>query len=202
MEEAYPPHTEAQPGKVTGLPMIIGQPFLFARRMTSNSPDRCPNIVKLNIHGDIRGHSIRACTVLLARECYSIVSPILQSSSRLLEALLSRLPVDDIPDGLKVFGLAVLVIKVVSVLPRINTEDGLELANNGILVCVCPDLDGTSLCVLNQPRPAGTLDACECGVELLLELVETAVGIVDGPSERTRWRLTAALRGRCQILPE
>jgi len=31
----------------------------------------------------------------------------------LLEALLSRLPVDDVPNGLEVFGLAILVVKVV-----------------------------------------------------------------------------------------
>lgn len=31
----------------------------------------------------------------------------------LLEALLSRLPVDDVPNGLEVFGLAVLVVEVV-----------------------------------------------------------------------------------------
>lgn len=69
----------------------------------------------------------------------------------LRETLLHVLPVDHIPDSLEVFGLAVLVLQaayglakittqengrdlLVGVLPSINTEEGLELTNNGVLV--------------------------------------------------------------------
>lgn len=39
--------------------------------------------------------------------------PMLRSTRLSAEALLSRLPVDDLPDGLEVLGLAVLVLKAV-----------------------------------------------------------------------------------------
>jgi hypothetical protein len=176
--------------------------LLFQERLQVMGPFVAHALWKPGIHIDIRGRRVKYCIVLFAEGMLFNYSPILQSLDHLLEALLSCLPVDDVPDSLEVLGLAVLIVKVVSVLPGINTEDGLELANDRVLVCVCPDLDGTSLCVLNQPRPAGTLDACKCGVELLLELIETAVGVVDGSCERSGWRLTTALGGRCQVLPE
>lgn len=68
-------------------------------------------------------------------------------------------------------------------LPSVNTEDGSELTNNGVLVCVGSDLDGTSLGVLDQPGPAGALNTGQRGVELLLHRVETAVVGVDGLGE-------------------
>lgn len=72
--------------------------------------------------------------------------------TNLLEALLGGLPVDDLPDCLEVFGLAVLVLETVTtvractddrkiecyiligVLPSINAENWAEPANDGILV--------------------------------------------------------------------
>ena len=71
----------------------------------------------------------------------------------LSEALLDGLPVDDIPDGGEVLGLAVLVLEarqmvstgkgpskqeflLVGVLPSVNTEQRLELADDGVLVLV------------------------------------------------------------------
>lgn len=70
----------------------------------------------------------------------------------LLEALLSSLPVDNVPDGVKVLGLAVLVLQVVGVLPGVDSEDRSELADNGVLVlrsgcqyiCVKAEGDGCS----------------------------------------------------------
>ena len=69
-----------------------------------------------------------------------------------LKALLGGLPVDYIPDGLEVLGLAVLVLEandfvssysrpqecakylLVSVLPGINAEDGSELPDDRVLI--------------------------------------------------------------------
>lgn len=87
-------------------------------------------------------------------------------------------------------------------LPSVNTEDGSELTNNGILVCVGSDLDGTGLGVLDQPSPAGALDAGQSGVELLLHRVEAAVVGFDGLGESTRWGLTTTLRLGSEVLPE
>ena len=123
-------------------------------------------------------------------------------SSQLLQPLLSRLPVNNIPDSREVLGLAVLVLQVVRVLPGINTKDGAELANDGVLVGVGLDADVAGLHILHQPRPAGALDAGERGVELALQLVERAVGLGDLGGESAGWGFAAALRLGGEVLPE
>lgn len=124
------------------------------------------------------------------------------SSITLLQPLLSRLPVDNVPDSREVLGLAVLVLKVVCVLPGVNAEDGAELADHGVLVGVGLDADVAGLHVLHQPGPAGALDAGEGGVELALQLLERAVGVVDLLGESAGWGLAAALGLGCEVLPE
>ena len=141
----------------------------------------------------------------------------------LLEALLSSLPVDDVPDSTKVLGLAVLVLKailslallflaspdplpdinlLVSMLPCINTQDRPELSNNWVLVGVCLDTNRAGLSILDQPRPAASLNTRQCGVEFLLHGVEGAVVRVDSLGQGPRWWLAAAgVLGR-QVLPE
>lgn len=52
----------------------------------------------------------------------------------LLESLLRGFPVDNIPYCTKVFGLAILILKVVGMFPGIDTEQWLELTNDRILV--------------------------------------------------------------------
>ena len=126
----------------------------------------------------------------------------LSSSINLLQPLLSRLPVNNIPDSREVLSLAVLVLQVVRVLPSVNTEDGAELADHRVLVGVCLDADVAGLHVLHQPGPAGALDAGERGVELALQLLERAVGVVDLLGESAGWGLAAALGLGCEVLPE
>lgn len=128
--------------------------------------------------------------------------PSLQAVSNLLQPLLSSLPVDNVPDGREVLGLAVLVLKVVCVLPGVNAEDGTELADHGVLVGVGLDANVAGLHVLHQPGPAGALDAGEGGVELALQLLERAVGVVDLLGESAGWGLAAALGLGCEVLPE
>ena len=125
-----------------------------------------------------------------------------QAVSNLLQPLLSRLPVDNVPDGREVLGLAVLVLEVVCVLPGVNAEDGAELADHRVLVGVGLDADVAGLHVLHQPGPAGALDAGEGGVELALQLLERAVGVVDLLGESAGWGLAAALGLGCEVLPE
>jgi hypothetical protein len=71
-------------------------------------------------------------------------------AQNLSKTLLNSLPVNHLPDGLEILGLAVLVLQaacalaevgrespkhlLVGVLPSIDTEEGLELADNGVLV--------------------------------------------------------------------
>lgn len=68
-------------------------------------------------------------------------------------------------------------------LPSVNTEDRSELADNGVLVCVGSDLDGTGLGVLDQPCPARALNTGQSSVELFLHGVEAAIVGVDGLGE-------------------
>jgi hypothetical protein len=126
----------------------------------------------------------------------------IQLPSHLLQPLLRRLPVDDIPHSREVLGLAVLVLQVVRVLPGINTEDRTELADDGVLVGVRLDADVAGLHVLHQPGPAGALDAGERGVELALQFVERAVGLCDLGGEGAGWWLAAALGLGGEVLPE
>ena len=87
-------------------------------------------------------------------------------------------------------------------LPRVDTEDGAELANHRVLVGICLDLDAASLRVLHQPCPSAALNACERSVEFLLESVKAAIVGVDGSSESARWWLTTTLVGGREVLPE
>lgn len=92
-----------------------------------------------------------------------------------LETLLGGLPVEHIPDGLEVLGLAVLILQVVCVLPCIDTQNGSVLAHNRVLVCVRLDQDLAGLVVLHEPRPSTALDTRKRRVELALEVGERAV---------------------------
>lgn len=118
------------------------------------------------------------------------------------EPLLCRLPIDHIPDGLKVLRLPVLILQVITMFPGIDAKEWSELSHDGILVGVCPDDHLPGLCVLDEPCPSRALDASEGGIELLLQGVNTAVGFINGLGESTGRRLaaTGALRG--EVLPE
>lgn len=120
----------------------------------------------------------------------------------LLQPLLGGLPVNNIPDGREVLGLAVLVLQVVGVLPGVNAKDRAELADDGVLVGVGLDADVAGLHVLHQPCPAGALDTGKRGVELALQLVERTVGLVNLGGKGARWGLTAALGLGSEVLPE
>lgn len=87
-------------------------------------------------------------------------------------------------------------------LPGVDAEDGAELADDGVLVGVCLDADVAGLHVLHQPGPSGALDAGERSVELALQLLERAVGVVDLLREGAGWRLAAALGLGGEVLPE
>lgn len=90
-------------------------------------------------------------------------------SLSLAEPLGHGLPVDDIPDGAEVLGLAVLVLQVVGVLPGVDAQQGDQVAGDWVLVRAGDQAQGASLLVLGDPGPAAALDAGEGGVGLLDE---------------------------------
>ena len=87
-------------------------------------------------------------------------------------------------------------------LPRINAQQRPELSHHRILIRVRLDPNSTGLRVLDQPRPAGALDAGQSGVELLLHGVEAAVGGVDGFGQVAGGWLAAAAGFGGEVLPE
>ena len=123
-------------------------------------------------------------------------------TSHLLKPLLRRLPVDHIPNGAKILRLPVLILQVIRMLPRINAQQRPELSHNRVLVRVGLDADGAGLGVLDQPRPAGALDAGEGGVHFGLEVVERAEVLVDALAQGAGWRLAAAGGFGREVLPE
>lgn len=142
-------------------------------------------------------------TAILEQTCISVMLfPRLTWHDSLLESLLSRLPVDHIPNSREVLCLAVLILEVVSMLPRVNTKQRSELSNDRILVRVCLDADRTSLCVLHKPCPTRTLDTSKRSVELLFHGVEATVGIVDGSRKLSGWWFASTSRFGGEILPE
>lgn len=64
-------------------------------------------------------------------------------------------------------------------LPRINSQQRLELSYNRVLVGICADLDLSCLSVLDKPCPTAALDTGERGVKFGLEVGEGAVGGFD-----------------------
>jgi hypothetical protein len=66
-----------------------------------------------------------------------------------LQPLLDRLPINHVPDRREVLRLPVLVLQVVRMLPRINTQERRELPHDRVLVGVRPDLDLARLVVLD-----------------------------------------------------
>ena len=96
------------------------------------------------------------------------------------EALSDGLPVDDIPDGIKVLCLAVLVLQVVGVLPGVNAEQRDERSSDGVLVGARHQAQRAALLVLDQPCPAAALNPSQSRICLLPERVKgTEIG-VDG----------------------
>lgn len=94
------------------------------------------------------------------------------------------------------------IYSLVGMLPGINTEKGLVLANDGVLVRVGANADLARLLVLDQPGPAAALNTGQRGVELVLELIEATVGGVDGLGEGAGGGLTTAGALGGQVLPE
>lgn len=116
--------------------------------------------------------------------------------------LLDLFPVDDVPDGVEVLSLAVLVLQVVGVLPGVDGEQGHEAGarDNGVLVGRGADRERSACSaggVRDQEGPAGALDACEDSVYALLERVVGAeLGRYGAAERRVRRGAVAATLGR------
>mmetsp|Transcript_8816 Transcript_8816/g.20800 ORF Transcript_8816/g.20800 Transcript_8816/m.20800 type:complete len:234 (+) Transcript_8816:125-826(+) len=112
--------------------------------------------------------------------------------------LADLVPVDNVPVGGDVLRAAVLVLKVVGVLPHVKAEDrdearlGRAVHERVVLVGGGDDLDG-AIARHGEPCPAGAEDAGRRGAELRLEVVVRAEGGVDLRREVARRRAAAVL---------
>jgi hypothetical protein len=59
-----------------------------------------------------------------------------------------------------------------------------------------------SLRILDKPCPSAALDACQCRIELLLQLIQATILFVDGLGKSTSRWLSTPLLGGGQVLPE
>ena len=83
--------------------------------------------------------------------------------------ILDFAPVQNLPEGGEVGSPTVLVIQVVSMLPDVKGEDGLEAVGHRV-VCISELGNGELAFVVGlQPDPAGTEEGCALGFELRLE---------------------------------
>ena len=89
-----------------------------------------------------------------------------------------------------------------SVFPRVNTQERLVLPNDRVLVGVWLNANLAGLGVLHKPYPAAALDAGKSGIELLLELVQTAVRLINGFGQTAGRRITTTLVLGGEVLPE
>lgn len=64
------------------------------------------------------------------------------------------------------------------------------------------DANVTGLLVLDEPSPAATLDSSKSSIHLVLELLQAAVGVVDGSRQGTGRGLTTASALGSKVLPE
>ena len=96
-----------------------------------------------------------------------------------LKARSYSLPVNDVPDRLKILSLAVLVLQIVRVFPCVNAHERLERSGNWVLVGACHQAKGAALLILDKPRPTTALDACQCGVHLFAKGIKGAEIFLD-----------------------
>ncbi len=105
--------------------------------------------------------------------------------SGLCEALVHFVPVYGVPPGGQVIGPAVLVLKVIGVLPNVVAED--REAAVGHRVVLVGGADDSELAVASAYKPGpATAESLDAGViELCLEGVKVAEGLIDGTGDRT-----------------
>lgn len=81
-------------------------------------------------------------------------------------------------------------------LPRVDAHQGHQRAGDGVLVGARDDAEGAALLVLDQPRPAGALDAGQGGGDLLAEGLEGAEVLLDRFLLRRKKKRALVLRSR------
>lgn len=102
---------------------------------------------------------------------------------------------------LQLTSLDVLVLEVESVLPSVDTDDGV-VRDQWVLVLGGDNLKLGVLGVEAEPAPTGALDGGDGSVEGGLEVVERTKITLDGLLEGTVLELSAALAGGSEVLPE
>ena len=117
------------------------------------------------------------------------------------ETLLHFFPVHNVPEGLDVVALDVLVLEVEGVLPHVEEEQRDEGEGVVVLGAVGDLLDHQALGehIPGEDGPAGALDAGGGCVEFLLELLEGAEALIDSGGQLA---FGAAVLLGGQVLPE
>lgn len=88
------------------------------------------------------------------------------------ETLLCSLPVDDTPDIVNISSLAIQVLKVVRMLPHVDTKYWDLTTHDWILVLRGDNAEMLSFSILDKPTPATTLYSEQSLVEFGLECIK------------------------------
>jgi len=101
-------------------------------------------------------------------------------------SLLRLLEVDNIPDGIEIIWLDVLVLQVEGMLPNVNSNDGL-VGEERILVRGGDDLELLGRFVVPEPTPATALNSSGNGAHVFFEVLDAAKVSDQGLLQRTVW---------------
>src|SRR5262249_3400405 len=109
-------------------------------------------------------------------------------------------PIPKVPDGIKEFGFTILILKVISVFPRVEDHQwNTALREIGLVIVNLSDEQPLSHGFPYQPRPTGAHDARSDFFKLPLEGIEAAEMFFKGGCEGTS-RSPSAIGSH--ILPE
>ena len=129
-------------------------------------------------------------------------SPSRTPQPHLRKPLLRLLPIHHIPNRIEILRLPILILQVIRMLPRIDSQQRNILPNDRILIRVRSHFHRTRLRILDQPRPPTALNPRQFCIHHLLQPIESPIRVVDCGRETARGASPAAgFRGR-EVLPE
>ena len=98
-----------------------------------------------------------------------------------------NIPVDNLPDSSQVIWTSVLIIKVVSVFPNVDTHERFQTMANRVSTIDFLRDDQLTFFVGRKPYPTRTKEGCTLLLEFLFESIERTKLSINSFSKRTYW---------------
>ena len=110
---------------------------------------------------------------------------VLSSQNKLSKSFAHHLPINDAPQAVQMFGTAIFIIEIVSMLPHIKAQDGASAGSNGVATAGLLQNDECAVGILRQPHPPGAKESRATLFELLAEVLKTSPLCLDGLCQTT-----------------